>query len=96
MREPMTVQKLMQAVWIPILTALFSAVSILSLQHGMFYIGAMLLAMLYSAIMAAKRGNLCFIEMGKKLKQGLQRCRNAWLNAKNAFDNWMAVFKGLR
>ncbi len=59
MKERITMKKLMQEGWIPVLTGALSAVAILSLEYstGMVYLTAFLLMTLYFVAIAANRVN---------------------------------------
>ncbi|MDD1621308.1 MAG: hypothetical protein LUQ11_07485 [Methylococcaceae bacterium] len=66
MKERITVRKLMQEGWIPVLTGALSAAAILSLEYstGMVYLTAFLLMALYFVAIAANRVNAKVVVAG--------------------------------
>jgi methyl-accepting chemotaxis protein len=74
MKERITMRKLMQEAWIPVLTGVLSAAAILSLEYstGMVYLTAVLLMALYFVAIAANRVNAKII-VANIAKRILQR-----------------------
>ena len=73
MKERITMKKLMQEGWIPVLTGVLSAAAILSLEYstGMVYLTAFLLMTLYFVAIAANRVNAKVIvaDIAKRILQ---------------------------